>query len=315
VSTILATNLDFELPWVSSTEEQSRFRSILGVIFSLILLLGIGIPFINLPEIQRAELEQLPPQLARFVMEPLKIVVPPVPERTVAKTQDVKPEPIPEKIEAYESPPKLVKPQPSVADAREKAQISGLLAFQDAFADMRDAVDVSKLRDTASIQRGTGEAAKLDRSIISSKQTSRSAGVEISALSRATGGVALSGRSTTRVEVVEGSGGNGGNRSQQALDQRARSIEDIRRVFDANKGAIFAIYNRALRSDPGLQGQLVLELVIDSNGVVVSCSVQSSELEDERLVAKLVSRISMFDFGKKDVRATRINYPVHFLPG
>ena len=310
MSTVLVASLDFEMPWTASPEEQRRFRSILSVVFGLILLFGIGIPFVSLPEIQREQLEQLPPQLARLIMEQPKVIVPPVPEVVVEKIPEAAPEPPPERV--VEKKPSI--PQPSVADAREKAQISGLLAFQDAFADMRDAVDVSKLRDTASIQRGTGEAASLDRSIIRSKQTSRSSGVDVSALSRSTGGVALSGRSTTKVEVLKGSKGTGGNRSRQPVDQRARSIEDIRRVFDANKGAIFAIYNRALRSDPALQGQVVLELVIDSNGVVVKCSVRSSELEDERLVAKLVSRIRMFDFGKKDVGETRISYPVHFLP-
>ena len=312
MSAVLVQRLDFDLPWVTSAEEQRRFRSILSVIFSLILLFGIVIPFIHLPEIQREQLEQLPPQLARLLVERPKIVVPPAPTPAVTKTPEVVPEPIVEQRVKHEPLPKA---QPSIADAREKARISGLLAFQDAFADMRDAVDVSKLNDTAAIQRGTGEAASLDRSLIRSKRTSRSSGVDVSALSSSTGGVALSARTTTKVDVRKDSSGAGGNRSRQPVDQRARSIEDIRRVFDANKGAIFAIYNRALRSDPGLEGQVVLELVIDSNGLVVNCSVQSSELEDDALVAKIVSRIRMFDFGKKDVSETRINYPVHFLPG
>ena len=40
----------------------------------------------------------------------------------------------------------------------------------------------------------------------------------------------------------------------------------------------------------------------------------ASELTDESLVAKLVSRIRLFDFGKRDVAMTTISYPVHFLP-
>ena len=85
-------------------------------------------------------------------------------------------------------------------------------------------------------------------------------------------------------------------------------------MFDANKGAIFAIYNRALRVDPTLQGQVVLELVIDPNGVVRDVRVVASELADEAIVAKIVNRIRLFNFGKRDVGTTTLRYPVHFLP-
>ena len=85
-------------------------------------------------------------------------------------------------------------------------------------------------------------------------------------------------------------------------------------MFDANKGAIFAIYNRALRKDPTLQGKLLLELIIAPSGQVQDARVMASELADEALVAKLVSRIRLFDFGKRDVALTTISYPVHFLP-
>jgi TonB family protein len=85
-------------------------------------------------------------------------------------------------------------------------------------------------------------------------------------------------------------------------------------VFDANKGALFAIYNRALRSDPTLQGKVVLELVISPAGQVEDVSVTASELADEALLAKILSRIRLFDFGRREVSATTISYPVHFLP-
>ena len=37
-------------------------------------------------------------------------------------------------------------------------------------------------------------------------------------------------------------------------------------MFDQNKGAIFALYNRALRRDSSLQGKIVLELTISPIG-------------------------------------------------
>ena len=47
---------------------------------------------------------------------------------------------------------------------------------------------------------------------------------------------------------------------------------------------------------------------------MLDCRVVSSELPDENLMAKIVSRIRMFDFGKRDVGTTTISYPVQFLP-
>ncbi len=302
----------YGLPWSIGEAESRRLRKLVSICLLAILAFGLIIPMLPLPEVEREALEELPPQLARIVLEKPEPVIPPPPKVEPKKEPEqktVEPDP---KVEPKVEP--KPEPVPTVADAREKAEISGLLQFKDAFADMRDAVDVSKLNDTASLQRGAGEAARLDRSLLTSRHASRSAGVNVAALSSNTGGVALSGRETTKVEAPEGVSGQNGTRKRRVADPRQRSIEDIRRVFDSNKGAIFAIYNRALRKDPTLQGQVVLELSIDPSGRVVDCKVISSELSDAAIVAKLVSRIRLFDFGARDVAMTTISYPVHFLP-
>jgi outer membrane biosynthesis protein TonB len=301
----------FALPWALGREDSRVFKRWMSTCLLVVGVVGMIVPFLTLPEVSREEQEALPPQLARIVMEKPKPVPPPPPP----KQEEVKEEPKPEPEKKPEAV-KEVKPEPqkTVADAREKAATSGLLAFKDAFADMRESVDMSKLQDTAAIQRGSGEAATIDRSVLTSQHASRSAGVNVAALSRDTGGVALSGRETTRVEAPDGQQGTGGVRERREIDPRSRSIEDIRRTFDANKGAIFAIYNRALRADPTLQGQVVLELVIAPSGQVTDITVVASELADPEVVAKILSRIRLFDFGKRDVGVTTISYPVHFLP-
>jgi protein TonB len=304
---------EFTLPWDVAREDIRKFRRWLTLVLVIVLLPGVVIPWLPVPEIDRQELEELPPQLARIMVEkekekPEPIVPPPEPE---VVEEEVEPEPEPETIP---EPEVKETPEPTVADAQQKARVSGLLRFQDAFADMREAVDMDKLRDTGAVQQGAGEAASIDRSILTSRHGTRSAGVNVAALSRDTGGVALSGRETTRVETPENSEVEGGMRAPREIDPRNRSIEEIRRVFDANKGAIFAIYNRALRLDPTLQGKVVLELVIDPSGQVVDCKVVASELADESVVAKIVNRVRLFDFGEREVGTTTISYPVHFLP-
>ena len=309
MSTMMAKVHDFDLPWDNQRSDRKVLKSWMVICLGVLLVVGLPMPFLTLPEVEREELEALPPQLARIVMEQPKPKPPPPPPPK--EVEEVKPE-VPKEVAKEE----VVKPkvEPKVADAKEKASVSGLLAFKDAFADMREAVDVDKLQDTAAIQRGSGEAATIDRNLLTSKHSTRSSGVNVAALSRETGGVALSGRQTTKVEAPENVAGTGGVRKQQVADPRSRSIEEIRRVFDTNKGAIFAIYNRTLRSNPALQGEVVLELVIDPNGAVIECKVVASEIADQLMIDKIVNRIRLFNFGERDVKRTTIRYPVDFLP-
>ncbi len=309
MSTVFVPVHDFSLPWESKRSDKKALNKWLSISLAVFLLIGLPMPWLILPEVDREELEELPPQLARIVLEkPEPKIPPPPPPKEV---EEVKPKEEPKPVPKEET---VVKPEPKVAHAKEKASVSGLLAFKDAFADMREAVDVSKLKDTAAIQRGAGSAATIDRSLLTSNRSTRSAGVNVAALSRETGGVALSGRSTTKVDAPENIAGTGGVRKPKQVDTRSRSIEEIRRVFDSNKGAIFAIYNRTLRSNPALQGQVVLELVINPDGRVVECKVVSSEINDQTMIDKIVNRVRLFNFGQRDVRTTTITYPVHFLP-
>jgi len=269
--------VDFDLPWVTKRKDRARFIRFLVAFLSITVILGGVVPLLELPVVERAELEELPPQLARIQVQKPEVKIPPPPPPPKVE-EKVEPKVEPEV--PVETPPKpvekVVEPiKPTVSDAREKAKVSGLLAFQDAFADMREAVDVASLTDTAAIQQGSGESATIDRSLLTAKSGTRSAGVNVAAMSRETG---------------------------------------VRRVFDSNKGAIFAIYNRALRKNPGLQGKVVLELTIAPSGQVLDCTVLESELTDDAVVSKIVNRVKLFDFGAQSVRQTRINYPVHFLP-
>lgn len=313
----------FDLPWAQDSRESKVFRRYLYIALALFTVFGVIVPLIQLPEKTREEVEELPPALAQIILEkPKPIVIPPPPKVEPPKVvPEEKPRPLPKTAEVAPTP------QPKVADVKENVKVAGLLQFKDAFADMRETVDMTKLKDTGALQQGAGDAPTIDRSLLTSKRGTRSAGVNVAGLSRDTGGVALAGRETTKVEASPGAVGAGGVRlgrnpngnglagnNNSDLDQRSRSIEDIRRVFDANKGSIFAIYNRALRSDPTLAGKVVLELVIDPAGQVVDCRVIDSELADAGLVDRIVSRVRMFNFGSKDVRTTTISYPVHFLP-
>ena len=85
-------------------------------------------------------------------------------------------------------------------------------------------------------------------------------------------------------------------------------------MFDRNKSAIYAIYSRALRDNPALQGKVVLEVTIAPSGEVTDCRIVSSELGDAELERKLVARVRMFRFEARDVAPMTTTKPIEFFP-
>jgi outer membrane biosynthesis protein TonB len=222
------------------------------------------------------------------------------------------PEP-PEPVESVKEKPRdQPKPVDRVEQARKVAVVSGLLAFQDDLSDMRDSVDVNSLNQTQ-LRRGQSSAATTERSIVTSGLPANSGGIDTRALSRDAGGPALSGRETTRVQSTIASKGENTSKGQSEKSG-GRSDESIRRVMDDNKGAMFAIYNRALRTDPLLHGRLVFEMVIDPSGSIAQLTLVSSELSDPAVTNKILSRIRLINFGAEAVNSTRVNYSLDFLP-
>jgi len=196
-----------------------------------------------------------------------------------------------------------------------------LLAFKDELADLRDNSVTAKLEKTPQLAKGPtaapgpGGGRAGERALITSRATTGSGGINTARLSRDTGGGGLGSRGTTRVSSPVGEGGGGAGSVHRGGGGRAsRALEEIRLVFDRNKGSIYTIYNRALRSDPTLQGKVVLKLTIAPNGEVVDCQIVSSELRAPELERKLLARIRQFDFGAKDVEVMVVTYPIDFLP-
>lgn len=298
------------VPWHSTPAERRFQKQLLGHLIGVITLSAI-IASIPLPETTPTKPGDKPATYAEIILpKPVPIVEPKVvtPEQQPLPKP---PEPRQEIAEAIVAPVKQ-----TVKQAREKARQAGILAFQDDLAEMRQALDPSKLQDTASLSQGRGSEAKLARNLITAKDSARQASVDISQLSNETGGIALAGRESTIVEAEEDiTEVTGAVRLVRPENTNVRSIEEVRRVFDANKGAIFAIYNRALRKNPGLLGKVVLELVIQPDGSVSNCLVLASEVSDSELIARVLQRVQLFNFGAKNVQETRISYPVHFLPG
>ncbi|MCU7808744.1 MAG: TonB family protein, partial [Candidatus Thiodiazotropha sp. (ex Semelilucina semeliformis)] len=211
-----------------------------------------------------------------------------------------------------------IPPKPSTESARKKAASAGLLAFSDQLADLRDEPAVPQVGGIRKLASTGEKAATSSRSIITGGASRGSGGINTAALSRNTGGQGLGGRSTTQVQSraanAKRASAASSSRGKGKNHKGNRTREEIQTVFDQNKGAVYALYNRALRSDPTLRGKVVLELTISPAGKVTKCRILSSELNDSKLERKLVSRIKLFKFSAKDVETAIVSYPIDFLP-
>jgi periplasmic protein TonB len=291
---------NYELPWEIDPEDQRRLRRLVTGALLLLLLFGVVLPFIHLPKPTEAP-EPVPERLARLMVEE-KPKPPPVVEQPKPKPE-TKPVPVP-------------KPVDKTAEARKKAQNSGLLKFQDELADLRQNVDLTPLGQTKNLQGAVGQDSHAERSLIASKAGGASAGITTANASRGfgTGAGSLTGHDTTAVTSRIAAAGGGASVSKGGSGKPSRSQEEIALVFDRNKGAIYALYGRALRDIPDLQGKLVLEFTIAPSGEVTECHVVSSELKNAELESKIVARVKLFRFEAKDVAAITTTKPIEFVP-
>jgi hypothetical protein len=182
-------------------------------------------------------------------------------------------------------------------------------------ADLRENQAVAAVTQSQNLAAGVGDGPRSERSLITSKVGQSSGGINTAALSRDTGGGELGGREVTQVaSAIQTAAPKREARRSGESNKASRSREEIELVFDRYKGQIYALYNRALRKNPALQGKLVLKLTIEPTGEVSLCEVISSELDDPDLERKLVMKVKMFQFEAKDVESVTTTKPIDFFP-
>ena len=297
----------YELPWAPGAEAEQRFRRILRNVFIVYAVFAVVIPFLPMAERERSRQPDLPERVVKLIVEQPKPPPPPPPKvepKPEVKVARVEPKPVPQPV-----------PVDRREEARKKAEKSGLLALKDELADLRDDNLTARFAAEKPLTGAVGDGPRVERSLITSKAGRGSGGINTAAMSRNTGGAGLASRATTTVASnLAGLAASAENAPRGADGRQSRSREEIEMVFDQNKGAIYALYSRALRKDPTLQGKLVLKLTIEPTGAVSACEVISSELNDDELLQKLIARVRMFRFPDKDVATVTTTKPIDFFP-
>lgn len=293
----------YELPWEGDPDATRRFRRLVVIGLVLFVLGGLIIPFLKLPVPKETAAQAVPDRLARLMVE-----------------EKPKPPPPPPPPKPIEPPKPETKPVPQpvdrTAEARKKAE-KQLNRVRDELADLRRDLAQELPVQTKNLTGAVGAESKAERSLIASRAGTGSAGVQSSNSSRGFGSGAgsLTGHSTTSVSsrVAAIGADNKASRSGSS-GKAARSQEEIELEFDRNKGAIYALYSRALRERPELQGKMVLEFTIAPTGEVTACRVVSSELGDPELERKIVARVKLIRFAARDVEPMTTTKPIEFFP-
>jgi hypothetical protein len=315
----------FALPWESTCREDERFRRIRKRLLMYFLLLAMVFPWLPLPEIEREAPGMKSTAVARILLQQkLPASPPPAPPEPVKTEKPVeKVSPPAKQAKAVRAgPPKRVKP----VRTRKNVASMGVAAFSSQLQSLRKNLDVAKLQ-ARNTNVATGAAERSTRSVLGRDTVATtSGGISSEVMSRNGKGTRLAGRSGVAVDSPLGGGGGagggdgsgsaaGGGGSHRSSVAGGRDMESIRRVFEQHKGAIYAIYNRALRNDPEIRGKYVFHIVIEPGGEISSIELVDSQLDDGKLERKLLTRIRVIDFGPEDVLATPVKYKFDFLPG
>jgi TonB family protein len=288
----------YELPWSPSEEMERRFRAIVRILVALFVVIGVVLWLV--PRQERViNSDSLPERVVKLVMEPPPPPPPPPP----------KPEPRP--VEATAKPVATPKP----VDPRIKAAKSGLLASMDDLAALRD-VDLDKFAKNQAKTNDPGDVTAVQRSMLTAKAGGTSGGIATAAMSSglAAGSGSLRGNYTTQVKDPSLAAGGNRRALSGGSGMASRSADEVALVFDKNKGAIYALYTRALRDNPAMQGKVVIELTIAPSGDITALKVLSSELNDPAFEAKLLARIRLFKFEPKNVAPLTTTKPIDFFP-
>lgn len=295
------------MPWTKKSEDEKKYRKVLFLTLLICILFGLVIPQLKLPIPDRAEVVKIPERLAKVIKKQEL----PKPKPKPPKPEEKKPEELKKKQE------KEKKPTPEQREkARKKVQNKGVLAFRNNLANLLEDTPEAKLGASASLSNKGSVAKNVKRNILTTQASNGSGGIRTSSLSRDVAGTGEKIAAVAFSHVESGIGAAAAeDRPLSDGPGPSRTDEEIQIVFDKYKAALYRIYNRELRTNPTLQGKMVLRITIEPDGSVSLSKVESTDLESKTLVAKIVERVKKFNFGDKPgVPTVTILYPIDFLP-
>ena len=306
------------MPWTRGGEDDARFRKSAWTHLAIMLLLALVIPQVEIPIFEAEPAEALPERVVRLVQKPL----PPPPKEVTPQVPEVKPivaeKPVTE-------PAKKTGAGKGPGEGPSQGPGKGLLAFKEQLAGIKVNQQLARLGAEARVTNAGAASGAVERSMISSSAPGSSGGINLASLSRGVnaggsggGASGIAGVQIARAtsNIAGGGGGRGDGGKGVGSDAiGGRSDEEIQIVFDRHKSELYRLYNRELRRDPTLRGQMILRMRIEPDGSVTLCELRGSDMNAPDLASQVVARVRTFDFGaKENIGPVTILYPIDFLP-
>lgn len=335
---VAVQSFNSRLPWNPDPAIERRFANILLAVLLPIAAFSMLIPVLPTIDLDLPE-QTLQPTTVRLVELVIKQHQPPPPPEPVERPKpEPKPKPQP-KPEPKPAPEPNPQPKPAPAPTQQpqgkqggssgpKAEESGIMAALGALQDLQQNTTAASIRSQRDLSQAVEDVRRGRNLITTNLGQGATVDVPTETGAQTLGyGTELAGRTTTQLGGGTGSGGGIGNGigSGTAIagssgrgvggGMATRSLKSIQLVFDQHKSSLFALYQRALRRHPGMQGTVVIRLEIQPSGRVSSAAIESSGLNNDALEAKILNRVRIMNFGAQDVPVWRDTYRIQFFPG
>jgi hypothetical protein len=317
--------------WGIAQESDRKFRRIVGRVLVPVAVCAIVIPWLHFEIAEQevitpvAELIVLPePELPKVQPQPEEK---PEPKAEPAKQARAETKPLPTTPAEKPKPAEQASQAAAAPNAaRELASRSGIMQFNDRLSAMRtddalEAANQALLTSDAPNPRSAASTSALGASIAGAAASRSGGGTNTNGIAGNDAGTRLGSRRTEAVQSGIGYGrGNGGGGAAGTASgsgpAATRTPQEIQLVFDRNKTAFFALFNRAARSNPNMgAGTIVMRLTIQADGSVSDCALVSSSFGDPELEEKILQRVRLMNFGAKNVGVfVYPNYPLAYLP-
>jgi protein TonB len=303
------------------SKQDKLFKQILWLLLLVYVVFAVVVPMLEQVELPREVKEQVPPQLAKIILQE-KQLPPPVKPEVKPPEPLPEPEPAPPEEKAPEKPvEQAVKPQvvqPVTRDAaKQKASTSGLAAMKDELFSMREAFDI-KPTAQRKLDQTTSQEVKVKRDLLAGAANKQTDSLAKSTISKTVAAESLSGNQTQQIrlakEEILATQGASAEKASQASQGGQRSEAALRRTLEANKSRLYSLYNRALRKDPFLKGKVMFEIVIQPNGNISKVTIKSSELNNPKLERQLTLVLRSISFPAEKVALMTTIWAIDFFP-
>jgi len=289
--------LDLVLPWHEQQEQQEKFKRLVKrlviPIFAFMIVMSILPYFFDAEEVEEKV-------IAQVILEPPKVVeIPPAPSEPPPeqKTQSVK---------------KDVKPKEGA-----KTSLQNMAALSQQMSALRQSVNASKQQKKNIVVSDSGKVQKSSRSRLGQESiNSTSGGLKASDITVNAKGAALQGHVSDEIDspLMNIELPDAAQYHYDPKKNSQRDMQNIRPVIERLKGAVYALYNKALRIDPNLGGRFIFEFFIMPDGTIKDLKIISSELGDSKLELNLLKKIQSLNFGQADVKPTKVEYSYSLTP-